>query len=86
MGHFPAQFDCSDAALRNWYVPLAVLGVFGLGVLLISDRGRHAIRLLAAKFEDAPNALHDLNRALQDEVERLQAVVNQIAESLQMAR
>jgi HPt (histidine-containing phosphotransfer) domain-containing protein len=86
MQHLLAEFDFSDPATRNWYVPLAVLGIFGLGALLLSEPGRHAIRLLAAKFEDAPDALQDLNRALQDEVERLQAAVNQIAESLQMAR
>jgi hypothetical protein len=68
-------------AMRRWYVLLTVLGVTGVAALVLSQRGRQALRWLGENFEKAPAALLQWN-----ELERLRAAVNQLADSLETAR
>ena len=72
--------------MRRWYVPLTVLGFAGLGVLLLTQRGRQALRWLAENLEDAPDTLLQWNETTQRDLERLRAAVNQVAASLETAR
>ena len=69
--------------MRRWYVPLTVLGVGGIGALLLSERGRAALRALFERFEEAPESLLDLNDTIQNELDRIQSALDQIAESLE---
>ena len=68
--------------MRRWYVPLSVLGLASLGVLVLTQRGRQALRWLAENFEDAPDTLLQWNEATQRELERLRAAVDQLAVAL----
>jgi len=68
--------------MRRWYVPLTVLGFASLGVLVLTQRGRQALRWLAENFEDAPDTLLRWNTATQRELERLRAAVDQLAVAL----
>lgn len=72
--------------MRRWYVPLAVLGFASLGVLVLTRRGRQALRWLAENCENAPDTLLQWNETTQRELERLRTAVNQVAESLEGAR
>jgi hypothetical protein len=71
-----------ELAMRKWYVPITVLGLGGVGVLLLSDRGRLAIRWLTDSFHRAPTLL-EWNESAQSELDRIQAALNRIAESLE---
>jgi len=72
--------------MRRYYLPLTVLGLAGVGLLLFSDRGRQTMRWIAENFEDAPDTLLGWNEAAQRELDRLQAAVNQLAETLETAQ
>ena len=72
--------------MRRYYVPLTVLGLAGVGLLLFSEGGRQAMRWIADNFEDAPDTFFGWNEAAQRELDRLQAAVNQLAESLETAQ
>jgi hypothetical protein len=65
--------------MRRWYVPLAMLGVGGLGLLFLTDRGRKALRWLADNIHRAV----EWNEAAQRELDRIQVALNRVAESLQ---
>lgn len=69
--------------MRKWYVPLTVLGVGGISAFLLTDKGKETVRRLLAKFEDAPQRWVEWNENAQLELERIQAALNQIAESLE---
>ena len=69
--------------MRKWYVPLTVLGLGGLGLFLLSDRGRNAVRWLADNLHRAPDSLLEWNEAAQRELDRIQVALNRVAESLQ---
>ncbi len=69
--------------MRKWYMPLALLGVGSLGALLLSDRGRQALRWLAANIERHHGTLLEWNEAAQRELEQLQEAVNRVADSIE---
>ncbi len=72
--------------MRKWYLSLTVLGLGGLGALFLTDAGRRAVRWVTENIEQGSNALADWEIAAQDELERIQLAVNELAESLQAAR
>ncbi len=65
--------------MRKWYVPLAVLGVAGVGALLLTDRGRQTLRWLSENLQRAV----EWNEAAQRELDRIQVALNRVAESLE---
>jgi HPt (histidine-containing phosphotransfer) domain-containing protein len=66
-------------------MPLTVLGLGSLGILMLSDRGRDLLREVAARLEDAPETLQEWNDSTQAELDRIQAAVDRVAQSLQAA-
>jgi hypothetical protein len=68
--------------MRKWFVPLTVLSVGGIGAFLLTDRGRETLRRWRARFDEAPERWVEWNENAQLELERIQAALNQIAESL----
>src|ERR1700690_1237110 len=72
-----------EAPMRRWYLPLTVLGLGGIGAFLLSPRGRAVLRDMVERFQQAPDRfLDDWNDSFENELERIQAALNQIAESL----
>lgn len=72
--------------MRKWYVPLTVLGLGGLGVLFLTERGRSAFRWFFESAESAPETFLGWNEAAQQELDRIQAALNRVAEQLQAAQ
>ena len=72
--------------MRKWYVPLAVLGFGGLGLLVLTDRGRRGLRWAMERMDDAPDTLAEWNDAAQRELERIQTALNRVATSLEAVR
>jgi len=69
--------------MRKWYVPLTVLGLGGIGILLLSERGREAMRWLSDRLEQAPERLGQWNDTAQQELDYIQEALNRIAESIE---
>ncbi len=69
--------------MRKWYVPLTVAGIGGLGVFLLSESGRRALRWLGQYIRWNSEGLLEWNDAAEAELRRLQDAVTGIAESLQ---
>jgi hypothetical protein len=64
---------------------LGGLGVLlgGLGVFLLSDRGREIVRNVAHHLERAPESIGQFTEATQAELDRIQQTLNQIAARLE---
>ncbi len=71
-----------EVPMRRWYVPLTVLGVGGVSVFLLSERGRSALRAISRRFQQAPDRLLELNDSLQSDLDRIQAALDRIADAL----
>ncbi len=72
--------------MRKWYVPVTVLGIAGLGMLVLTDRGRAALRWMYENLNRAPESLLEWNEAAQRELDRIQTALNRVAASLEAAR
>ena len=71
---------------RKWYVPLSVAAVGGLGLFLMSQRGRQALRWLGENWRTAPGRLLEWNEAAQHELDRIQTALNRVAATLEGVR
>jgi len=70
--------------MRKWAVPLTVLGVGGVGALMLSPRGRTAIRWVFRRMEEAPEHFAQWNEAAQTELAKIQSALNELEESLRV--
>ncbi len=68
--------------MRRWYIPLTVLGLGSVGALLFSERGRKTLRGVVEKFQQSPEGWRELNQSLQGELDRIQAALDHIAETI----
>ena len=68
--------------MRRWYVALTVLGLGGVGAYLLSERGKNKLRQLLQYWGRAPDRWLEWNESAQDELVRIQATLDRIAESL----
>jgi hypothetical protein len=69
--------------MRKWAVPLTVLGLGGIGALAFSRRGRNAVKWALDHVQEAPERIADWNETAQNELDRIQMALNEIADSLQ---
>jgi hypothetical protein len=69
-------------AMNKW-LPLAVVGLGGLGILALSDRGLEIMGRLLGRLEDAPQRFLDWNEAAQRELDRIESALNRMANSLE---
>jgi hypothetical protein len=72
--------------MQKWFLPLTVLGLGGLGLLALSDRGQDAIQWAFDKLDQAPDQFNDWNARAQEELDRIQLALNRVAESLEAAQ
>jgi hypothetical protein len=65
---------------------LGGLGVLlgGLGVFLLSERGREIVRNIARHLESAPESIEQFAEGTQTELDRIQQTLNQIAARLEV--
>jgi hypothetical protein len=72
--------------MRKWYVPLTLMGLGGLGVLCLTERGRKTLRWIFENVHRAPESFLEWNEAAQRELDRIQTALNRVADSLQAVR
>jgi hypothetical protein len=68
--------------MRKWYVPLTMLGLGGLGLLFVSDRGQQAVRWLFDEFQEAPDDFGRFHAGVTRELERIESALSEIEAQL----
>lgn len=72
--------------MNNKNLSLAMLGLGGVGLLGLlaagTDRGRSFMRGLIEELTGAPDRIQGWNEAAQDELEHIQAAINDLADAL----
>lgn len=71
--------------MNKLYVTFGVLGLGGLGMLLLTDKGRQTLRLAVEKMHFGSGKLAEWNQAAQSELDRIQSALDQLTQSLQAA-
>ena len=68
--------------MRKW-LPLAILSVGGLGVLLLTEAGRRRARWMLERAQTGSDALLDFHQHARQELDRIQAALNRVADVLE---
>ena len=69
--------------MKNWFVPVTVLGLSGLGLLFASERGRQRMRRALDDILDHADPLGEFNKFCEDQIEVIQRNLNHLMESLE---
>ena len=70
--------------MRKWFVPIAVLGLGSIGAVLLTERGRDALRALFRNLDQAPDRFLEWNDGLPEELDRIQATLDRVAKSIDL--
>jgi hypothetical protein len=72
--------------MKNWLLPMAVLGVSGVGLLCASNRGRAQLRAFFDNLATSDDLFREFNRAVENELEYIQRTLDQLSETLETSR
>jgi len=69
--------------MKNWFLPVTVLGLSGLGLLFASERGRERVRQALDKLMEHGDPLGEFNKFCEDQLETIQRNLDRISEALE---
>ena len=69
--------------MKNWFLPITVLGLSGLGLLFASERGRERVRQALDKLMEHGDPLGEFNKFCEDQLEMIQHNLDRISEALE---
>ncbi|HZD93328.1 MAG TPA: hypothetical protein VE133_03680 [Candidatus Sulfotelmatobacter sp.] len=69
--------------MKNWYLPVTVLGLSGLGLLFASERGRQRIRQAFDKLVQHGDPLGEFNKFCEEQLNMIQRNLDRLAEALE---
>ncbi|MGC2695745.1 MAG: hypothetical protein WA738_08135 [Candidatus Angelobacter sp.] len=68
--------------MKNWFLPVTVLGLSGLGLLFASEKGRERLRRAFDHLVEHGDPLGEFNKFCEDQLETIQRNLDSLAESL----
>jgi hypothetical protein len=71
--------------MKNWLLPIAVLGVSGIGLLFASDRGRTQLRAFLDHLTSSEDPFGQFNKAIETELEHIQRALDHLSETLELS-
>jgi hypothetical protein len=69
--------------MKNWLLPIAVLGVSGLGLMCASERGRRQIQGFFERITHARDPLGEFNKAVESQLDMIQRTLDHLSEALE---
>jgi hypothetical protein len=72
-----------EGRMKNWLLPVIVLGVSGVGLACASDRGRRKVHSFFERVSHAQDPLAEFNKALDQQLANIQQTLDQLSEALE---
>ncbi len=69
--------------MKNWLIPVAVLGVSGLGLLFASERGREQVRGFFDRLLEHGDPLGEFNKFVDEQLSVIQRTLDSLAAALE---
>jgi len=69
--------------MKNWLIPIAVLGVSGVGLLCVTDRGREQMRSIFDHLMEHGDPWGDFSKFLDDQLATMQRTLDSLAQALE---
>lgn len=68
--------------MKNWLIPVAVLGVSGLGLLFASERGREQLRSIVDRITAEADPFAEFSNFLDEQLTAIQRTLDSVARAL----
>lgn len=68
--------------MKNWVLPIAVLGISGVGLVFASERGRAQLRAFFDRLAAGEDPFGEFNKILENELENIQRTLNEVSDAL----
>jgi hypothetical protein len=69
--------------MKNWLLPIAVLGVSGVGLVFANDRARARVREFFDHLSQSEDPFGEFNRAIDAQLANIQNTLDRLSEALQ---
>jgi len=69
--------------MKNWFIPVAVVGLSGLGIMVASERGREKLRYAFDRLLEHGDPLGEFNNFLDDQLTAIQRALDNLAAALE---
>ncbi len=69
--------------MKNWFLPVTVLGLSGLGLLFASERGRERVRRAFDQLFEHGDPLGEFNKFCEEQLQTIQRNLDRLAEALE---
>lgn len=69
--------------MKNWLLPLTVLGLSGLGLVLVSERGREQLRNAFDRLTEGRDPFGEFDRIVDRQLKVIQNTLDQLADALE---
>jgi hypothetical protein len=69
--------------MRNWFFPVIVLGLSGLGLVFATDRGRERLRILFHRMSQSENPLGAFNQAFEEQLDNIQRALDRLSRAIE---
>ncbi len=81
-----SDFVDGGRVMKNWLIPLTVLGLSGLALFYASDRGRTQLKAVFNRVARDGDPLGDFNRFLDDQLDAIQRTLDDLSDALEEQR
>jgi hypothetical protein len=69
--------------MKNWFLPVTVLGLSGLGLLFASERARDRVRRAFDHIIEHSDPLNEFNKFCEEQLDNIQRNLDLLAEALE---
>lgn len=69
--------------MKNWFIPMAVLGLSGLGLVCITETGQAKLQQLFERLSREGDPLGEFNHFLDQQLTAIQRTLDHLAEALE---
>jgi hypothetical protein len=69
--------------MKNWLLPIAVLGVSGVGLMIVNDRARAKVREFFDHLAQSEDPFGEFNQAVEQQLEYIQSTLDRLSEALE---
>ena len=69
--------------MKNWFIPFAVVGLSGLGIIVASEQGRKKLLYAFDRLVENGDPLGEFNNFLDDQLTSIQRALDNLAAALE---
>ncbi len=72
--------------MKNWFVPVTLLGLSGLALVFTREKGRERVRHFLDDLMEHGDPLSEFNKFCEDQLETIQQNLDRVAKALEEAQ